>query len=452
MGKLFGTDGVRGVANSELTPIMAYKIGKITAHMLSKETVSRAKILVGMDTRISGTMLGAAFSAGACSSGADVINLGVIPTPAVAFLVRELKCDAGVVISASHNPMHDNGIKILDSKGFKLSEAFENAIEEFVLSDIDNLPVLTGADVGRIVDNYDAVDLYINYMAQIFKDINLSEVKVAIDCAEGATYHAAPEILKKLNANLHVIHNNPTGTNINEGCGSTHLDAIKKFVVDNKMDIGIAFDGDGDRVLMVCGDGNEVDGDQIMSICAHYMKEQGKLSKDMLVITVMSNMGLNIMAEENGIKLERTAVGDKYVLEKMVQEGAALGGEQSGHIIFLEHNTTGDGILTALNVLNIMHQKNSTLKEINTKMKVMPQVVVGARVSNDKKRNFDKEPTIKAAIDALDKVYEGRGRILVRASGTEPLVRIMIEGENLDKMTKEANELKSLMEKHLGAQ
>jgi len=451
MGKLFGTDGVRGVANSELTPIMAYKIGKITAHMLSNQKTSRAKILVGMDTRISCTMLGAAFSAGACSSGADIINLGVIPTPAVAYLVRELECDAGVVISASHNPMHDNGIKILDSKGFKLGEEFESAIEEFVLSEVDNLPVLTGADVGRIVDNHEAADLYINYMAQIFKDIDLSGLKIAIDCAEGATYHAAPAILKKLNANLHVIHNEPTGTNINKDCGSTHLDAIKKFVVDNKMDIGIAFDGDGDRVLMVDSDGNEVDGDQIMSFCAHYMKEQGKLSKDMLVITVMSNMGLNIMADENGIKLERTAVGDKYVLEKMVAEGAALGGEQSGHIIFLEYNTTGDGILTALNVLNIMHKKNASLKEVNTKMKVMPQVVVGAMVSNEKKRDFDKEPTVKAAIDALDKEYSGKGRILVRASGTEPKVRIMIEGEDLEKMTKEANELKLLMEKHLGA-
>ena len=451
MGKLFGTDGVRGVANRELTPIMAYKIGKIIAHILSKEKGTSVKILVGMDTRISGTMLGAAFSAGACSSGANVVNLGIIPTPAVAFLVRELRCDAGVVISASHNPMHDNGIKVLDSKGFKISAEFEGKIEEFVLSDVDNLPVLTGADVGRIVEDYESVNLYIEYMAQVFKDIDLSDIKIAIDCAEGATYLAAPAILKKLNANLHVIHNEPTGMNINKGCGSTHLDAIKKVVVDNKMDIGIAFDGDGDRVLMVDGDGNEADGDQIMSFCAHYMKEQGTLTKDMLVVTVMSNMGLNIMAEENGITLERTAVGDKYVLEKMVEEGASLGGEQSGHIIFLEHNTTGDGILTALNVLNIMHKKNATLKEVNTKMKVMPQVVVGAKVSNEKKRDFDKEPIIKDAIDALDKEYEGRGRILVRASGTEPLVRIMIEGEDLEKMTKEANELKLLMEKRLGA-
>ena len=452
MGKLFGTDGVRGVANSELTPLMAYKIGKITAHILSQQKGSRAKILIGMDTRISGTMLGAAFSAGACSSGADVINLGVIPTPAVAFLVRELKGDAGVVVSASHNPMHDNGIKILDSKGFKISMAFENEIEEFVLSDEDDsLPVLTGADVGRIIEDYEAINSYISYMAQIFKDIDLSGIKIAIDCAQGATYQAAPAILKKLGANLQIIHGEPNGTNINKDCGSTHLDAIKKFVVENKMDVGIAFDGDGDRVLMVSCDGNEVDGDQIMSICAHYMKEQGTLSKDMLVITVMSNMGLNIMAEENGIKLERTAVGDKYVLEKMVEEGAALGGEQSGHIIFLEHNTTGDGILTALNVLNIMHKKSASLKEVNTKMKVMPQVVVGAKVSNDKKRDFDKEPIIKDAIAALDKEYAGRGRILVRASGTEPLVRIMIEGEDLEKMTKEANELKLLMEKHLGA-
>jgi len=452
MGKLFGTDGVRGVANSELTPIMAYKIGKITAHILTQEKNERVKILVGMDTRISGTMLGAAFSAGACSMGADIVNLGVIPTPAVAFLVRALKSSAGIVVSASHNPMQDNGIKILDSRGFKLDADFEGRIEDYVLSDTCTLPILTGAEIGTIVEDFDAVNLYIDYMAKIFPKLDLSGMKIAIDCAEGATYQAAPTILAKLNAdNLHIIHNSPTGVNINKDCGSTHLDSLKKYVTDNKMDIGIAFDGDGDRVLMVCGNGNEVDGDQIMSICAHYMKEKGALSKDMLVITIMSNMGLNIMAETNGIKLERTAVGDKYVLQKMVEEGASIGGEQSGHIIFLEHNTTGDGILTALNVLNIMHEKSATLAGVNTQMRVMPQVVVGAKVANDKKRDFDKDPTVKDAIDALAATYEGRGRIIVRASGTEPLVRIMIEGEDLDKMTQEANELKSLMEKHLEA-
>jgi len=452
MGKLFGTDGVRGVANSELTPIMAYKIGKITAHILAQDKSERIKILVGMDTRISGTMLNAAFSAGACSMGADVINLGVIPTPAVAFLVRELKGAAGIVISASHNPMQDNGIKILDSRGFKLDASFEGKIEDYVLSDTCALPVLTGAEIGTIVEDYDAVNLYVNYMAKIFPKLDLKGMKIVIDCAEGATYQAAPAILSKLNAdNLHIIHSNPTGVNINKNCGSTYLDSLKKYVVENKMDVGIAFDGDGDRVLMVCGQGTEVDGDQIMSICAHYMKEKGTLSKDMLVITIMSNMGLNIMADANDIKLERTAVGDKYVLQKMVEEGASIGGEQSGHIIFLEHNTTGDGILTALNVLNIMHEKNASLAGVNTQMRVMPQVVVGAKVANDKKRDFDKEPLVKAAIDSLASSYEGCGRIIVRASGTEPLVRIMIEGEDLNKMTQQANELKALMEKHLGA-
>jgi len=447
MGRLFGTDGVRGVANSELTPILAYKIGKIAAHILSKGKA--AKILVGMDTRISGTMLSAAFSAGACSAGGDIINVGVIPTPAVAYLVRELECDAGVVISASHNAMQYNGIKIFDSRGFKLSDELEGEIEDFVLGDVDDIPVLTGADIGKITEDYSAVNLYIDYMAKIYKGIDLSGIKIAIDCAEGATYHAAPEILKKLGANLNVIHNAPTGININENCGSTHMKSLKEYVVENKMDIGIAFDGDGDRALMVCDRGNEVDGDQIMSICAHYMKEEGLLSKDTLVITVMSNLGLNIMAKENGINLERTAVGDKFVLEKMVEDGAALGGEQSGHIIFLEHNTTGDGILTALSVLNIMHKKGSSLSDLNTKMQVMPQVLVGATVANHKKKDFDKTPEIKDAIFELEGSYADRGRVLIRASGTEPLVRIMIEGEDLAKMTEDANELKKLMEKHL---
>ena len=450
MGKLFGTDGVRGVAGSELTSCMAYKIGKIAAHILARKKGSKPKILVGMDTRRSGPMLNAAFSSGVCAAGGDIVNLGVLPTPAVAFLVRELKCDAGVVISASHNAMQYNGIKIFDSRGFKFSDELEDEIETFVLSSTDELPVLTGCDIGTIIEDYKAVGLYIDYMANIYKGIDLSRIKIAIDCAEGATYHAAPAILGKLGADLHVIHAEPNGVNINENCGSTHLDAIKKFVVENGMAMGIAFDGDGDRALMVCDKGHEIDGDQIMSICAHYMKEQGILSKDILVATIMSNMGLNIMAEENDIKLEQTAVGDRYVLEKMLEDGAALGGEQSGHIIFLEHNTTGDGILTALSVLNIMHKKNAALCELNTKMRVMPQVLVGAEVSNSKKKDFDKTPKIVEVIAELTKSYAGRGRVLIRASGTEPLVRIMIEGEDLVKMTEEANELKTLIEKYLG--
>ena len=454
MGKLFGTDGVRGIANSELTTHIAYRIGRITAHILSREHGERPKILVGMDTRISGPMLGAALSAGICSAGGDVVNIGILPTPAVAFLVRELKASAGVVISASHNTMEYNGIKIFNSEGFKFPDEVEDEIEAFVLSKSDELEVLTGGRIGRITEDYAAVNLYVDYMVSLFGSPggsgDLSGLKIAIDCAEGATYKAAPAVLRRLGADLQIIHNRPDGVNINEGCGSTHMEAIKKYVVENSMDVGIAFDGDGDRCLMVDEKGREIDGDQILSICAHFMKEQGRLAKNTVVVTVMSNMGLSLMARENNISLKRTAVGDKFVLEKMLNCGAMIGGEQSGHIIFLEANTTGDGILTALNVLNIMKQKGELLSDINIRMKVMPQVLLGAVVSNSKKYDYDKTPEIADAIKALEESYEGRGRVLIRASGTEPLVRIMIEGEDKAKMQAEAEMIKGLIEKHLG--
>ncbi|MCL2564308.1 MAG: phosphoglucosamine mutase [Defluviitaleaceae bacterium] len=449
MGRLFGTDGVRGVANSELTPIMAYKIGRITANILKRESV-KPKIILGMDTRRSGAMLGAALSAGICSAGGDIINIGIVPTPALAFLVRELKGDAGIVITASHNTMEYNGIKIFNSEGFKLRDELEEEIEVFVFSDKDCLPSITGKDIGNIIEDYKALDLYVDYMAGIYGSLNLSGMKIAIDCAEGATYRAAPAILKRLGADLHTIHNEPNGVNINENCGSTHMEAIKKFVIENSMDIGIAFDGDGDRCLMVDEKGRELDGDQIMSVCAHFMKEQGLLSKNTLVITTMSNMGLALMARDNNINIKRTQVGDKFVLEEMLEVGAVLGGEQSGHVIFLKHNTTGDGILTALSILNVMKLKGEALSDINIRMKVMPQVLLGAKVSNTKKYDFDKVEEIKNAISLLEEAYKDRGRVLIRASGTEPLVRVMIEGENIVKMKEEANTIKELIEKHLG--
>ena len=451
MGKLFGTDGVRGVANSELTPLMAYKIGRITANILLRDTKMPPKVIIGLDTRRSGAMLSAALSAGICSAGGDVISLGVVPTPAVAFLVRELKCDAGIVISASHNTMEYNGIKIFNSEGFKLRDELEEEIEAFTLSDKDDLPFVTGSNIGSITEDYNAVDLYVDYMADIYGSIDLSNMKIAIDCAEGATYKAAPAILRRLGADLYTIHNKPNGININEKCGSTYMEAIKNFVTENSMDIGIAFDGDGDRCLMVDENGRELDGDQIMSICAHFMKEQGILAKNTLIITTMSNMGLAVMARDNNINIKRTDVGDKFVLEEMLKVGAVLGGEQSGHVIFLKHNTTGDGILTALSILNIMKQKGESLSNINVRMKIMPQVLVGAEVSNNKKYDFDKVEEIKSAVSALEKSYEDNGRVLIRASGTEPLVRIMIEGNNKVKMQEEANKLKDLIEKHLGS-
>ena len=451
MGKMFGTDGVRGIANSELTPLTAYKIGRATAALLYKEKAHKPVILVGMDTRISGPMLNAALSAGICSAGGDIIDLGIIPTPAVAYLVRDMKADAGIVISASHNPVEYNGIKIFNAKGFKLRDELENEIENIVLTDSDILPSPTGHLVGSISVKKDAVECYANYIAGIFRSLNLSNIKIALDCAEGATFAAAPMIFEKLGAKVNIIHNSPTGLNINDNCGSTHLGELGNFVRENNFDIGIAFDGDGDRCLIVNEKGEPVDGDEIMSICACHMKANSKLNSNTLVATVMSNLGLFIMGDENDINIEKTAVGDRYVLEKMLEVNASIGGEQSGHVIFLEHNTTGDGILTALNVLNIMAQEGKSIIELNTRMRVMPQTLVGAKVDNSKKNNFNTVPEIQSAIEELEKMFAGRGRVLIRASGTEPLVRVMIEGEDIDQLENEANKMKALIEKHLGS-
>ena len=450
MGKLFGTDGARGIANSELTSITAYKIGRAAASLLYKEKGQKPVILLGADTRISGSMLCAALSAGVCSAGGDIINLGVIPTPAVAYLVRHMGADAGVVISASHNPVEYNGIKIFNSNGFKLRDEMENEIEEIVFSETDNLPNPTGHLVGSISFKEDATSCYADYITGIFKGLDLSGIKIGLDCAQGATAFAAPVIFEKLGTKLNIIHNKPNGLNINEKCGSTHLEEIGAFVRENVLDIGIAFDGDGDRCLIVNEKGESVDGDEIMSICACFMKENSNLKGNTLVATVMSNLGLFIMGDENGINIEKTAVGDRYVLEKMLEIDASIGGEQSGHVIFLEHNTTGDGILTALNVLNIMVQENKSISALNTKMKIMPQILVGAKVDNSKKNDFDKVPEIQAAIEELDKLFAGHGRVLIRASGTEPLVRVMIEGEDRAQLESEANKMKDLIEKYLG--
>ena len=449
MGKLFGTDGVRGIANSGLTPLTAYKIGRATATLLHKEKGYKPTILLGMDTRISGPMLGAALSAGVCSAGGDIIDLGVIPTPAAAYLIRQMKADAGVVITASHNPVEYNGIKIFNSQGFKLRDELENEIEEIVLSESDVLPSPTGHFIGSISLKTDSTECYANYIAGIFKGIDLSGIKIALDCAEGATFTAAPMIFEKLGAKINIIHNTPTGLNINEKCGSTHLEELGSYVRDNNLDIGIAFDGDGDRCLLVSEKGVPVDGDEIMSICACFMKGKGKLKGNTLVATVMSNLGLFIMGDEIGINIEKTAVGDRYVLERMLEIDANIGGEQSGHVIFLEHNTTGDGILTALNILSIMAAESKSISELNTKMRIMPQILIGAKVDNSRKYDFNEVPEIQAAIERLEGLFAGRGRVLIRASGTEPLVRIMIEGEDREQLEKEAGKMKELIEKHL---
>lgn len=445
MGKFFGTDGVRGVANIELTPELVYRLGRAGAYVLTKHTNHTAKIIVGMDTRISGRMLEAALISGICSVGAHAVSLGVVPTPAVAHLVREYNADAGVVISASHNPVQDNGIKFFNSQGFKLRDDLELEIEDYMTTKWESIPRPYGDKVGSKSTSHDAIDNYIEFL-KTSTDISFEGIKLAIDCANGATYKAAPRVLKDLGAEVLAIHKDPDGTNINLKCGSTHLENLQKFVVEKKCDLGIAFDGDGDRCLAVDGEGNVVDGDVIMAICGKYMKECGKLKNDTIVATVMSNLGLFMMGEKNGIKIERTKVGDRYVLEHILESGDCFGGEQSGHIIFFDYNTTGDGILTAIQLLTTLKKTGQTLSEAKTVMEVLPQVLVNARVDNKRKNEYLSNETIRTEIEKLEEKFSGEGRVLIRPSGTEPIVRVMIEGRDKAVLKKEAERLARLIE------
>ncbi|MDO4300361.1 MAG: phosphoglucosamine mutase [Clostridia bacterium] len=445
MGKFFGTDGVRGVANVELTPELAYKLGRAGAYVLTKHTNHTAKIIVGMDTRISGDMLESALIAGICSVGAHAVSLGVVPTPAVAHLVRAYNADAGIVISASHNPVQDNGIKFFNSQGFKLRDDIELEIESYMTDLWEELPRPAGDRVGAKTICEEAIDDYVKFV-QTTTDIKLDGIKVAIDCANGATYKAAPIALEELGAEVYAIHREPDGTNINKNCGSTHIESLARFVVQNKCDLGIAFDGDGDRCLAVDSEGNLVDGDVIMAICGNYMKEQGKLKNDTIVATVMSNLGLHIMGKEKGIKIEKTNVGDRYVLEHILENGDCFGGEQSGHIIFFDYNTTGDGIVTAIQLLTTLKKTNMSLDEAKGIMEVLPQALVNARVDNKRKKEYLKNETIKSEIEKLEAKFSGEGRVLIRPSGTEPIVRVMIEGRDQRIIQQEAERLAKLIE------
>ena len=445
MGKFFGTDGVRGVANVELTPELAYKLGRAGAYVLTKHTNHTAKIIVGMDTRISGDMLESALIAGICSVGAQAVSLGVVPTPAVAHLVRAYNADAGIVISASHNPVQDNGIKFFNSQGFKLRDDIELEIENYMTDRWEELPRPTGDLVGAKTVCEEAVDDYVNFV-KTTTDIKLDCIKVAIDCANGATYKAAPVALTELGAEVYAIHREPDGTNINKDCGSTHIESLAKFVVDNSCDLGIAFDGDGDRCLAVDSKGNLVDGDVIMAICGNYMKECGKLKNDTIVATIMSNLGLFIMGNEKGIKIEKTKVGDRYVLEHILENGDCFGGEQSGHIIFFDYNTTGDGIVTAIQLLTTLKKTGKSLDEAKEIMEVLPQALVNARVDNKRKKDYLKNETIKSEIEKLEAKFSGDGRVLIRPSGTEPIVRVMIEGRDQQIIQQEAERLAKLIE------
>lgn len=449
MGKLFGTDGIRGIANKELTAELAFKTGQSGAYVLTKAAARRPRILIGKDTRKSGDMLEAALTAGLCSMGAKVIPLGVIPTPAVAYLTRLYKADAGVVISASHNPCEYNGIKFFNSEGYKLKDEIEDEIEDYIegRKTLDHLP--THGAVGYVSANHNAVEDYVNFAISTV-DTRLDGLKVAIDCANGASYQTAFKALNKLGANVEAIHNTPDGVNINHRCGSTHMESLCAYVTSIGADVGIAFDGDADRMLAVDENGNLIDGDQIMAVCAKHLMEQGKLEKNTLVATVMSNLGLFIAGEKLGINIPKTKVGDRYVLEEMLDKGYVLGGEQSGHIIFLEHNTTGDGLVSALQFLSVLKKTGKKASELASIVNVLPQVLVNAHVQLENKERYMEFPEIAAAIAALEAEFAGAGRVLIRPSGTEPLVRVMIEGADQAYISEKAKELADLIEKICG--
>jgi len=445
MSRMFGTDGVRGVAGAELTIELATKLGQAGAYVLTKEQEHQPTLIVGCDTRISGGMLANALMAGICSVGANAIYVGVMPTPAIAYLTRKHKVDAGVVISASHNPMEFNGIKFFNGDGYKLSDALEDEIEELIRNNMKDVVLPIGSGVGRIDYRFDLRDEYVKFMKKCVP-VDLTGMKIVIDCAEGASYYTSVKTLKDLGADLVAIHTKPDGTNINANCGSTHMEELQARVVYEKANVGLAFDGDADRLLAVDENGKIVDGDQIMAIVGNFMKSKGTLKKDTIVATVMSNLGFFLMAEKNGITMEKTKVGDRYVLERMKEIGASLGGEQSGHIIFLDENTTGDGLLSALHLLQVMVETGKPLSELAQIMEVLPQALVNAKVANHKKEKYMEYPEIADAIQKLEEKFAGEGRVLIRPSGTEPLVRVMIEGKDQQVIQEEAQRLASLIQ------
>lgn len=446
MSRMFGTDGVRGVAGTELTIELATKLGMAGAYVLTREQEHQPTIIVGCDTRISGGMLASALMAGICAVGANAIYVGVVPTPAIAYLTRKHKVDAGVVISASHNPMEFNGIKFFNGEGYKLKDELEDEIEALIRSNMKDVPIPTGSGVGKIEYRFDIQEEYISFMKKRVP-VDLSGLKIVVDCAEGASYYTSVKTLKELGANLVSIHTDPDGTNINSNCGSTHMSELQARVVYEKADIGIAFDGDADRMLAVDERGQLVDGDQIMAIIGNHMRRQGKLKKDTIVVTVMTNLGFSLMGEREGIHIEKTKVGDRYVLENMLENGYNLGGEQSGHIIFLDDNTTGDGLLSALHLLKVMVDTKEKLSDLASVMEVLPQALVNAKVPNHKKEHYMDYAEIAEAIQVLEEKFNGEGRVLIRPSGTEPLVRVMIEGKNQQEIERDAKALAELITK-----
>ncbi len=429
MGRLFGTDGVRGIANTELTCERAMQIGRAAAEVLSSKRRYLPTVLVGMDTRVSSEMLASALSAGLCSVGADVINLGVVPTPAVAYLVGKYKAHAGIMISASHNPYDFNGIKIFNEDGYKLPDELEERIESIVL-DGAPVPRLAKSDaIGRISYAQNAVKDYIDHIRATAL-YSLDGMNIALDCANGSASRTAKELFEGLGANVHLLSDQPDGLNINDNCGSTHLDNLRRYVQEHELDAGIAFDGDADRCLCIDDKGQDVDGDMIMAILALDMKNRGKLNKNAVVGTIMTNFGFTKFCEQNGIRFAATKVGDRYVLEEMLLEDYYLGGEQSGHIIFRDFSTTGDGQLTAVQLLSLLRRTQMRLSDAASVMTRYPQVIINLSVSPEEKLAFYTDYEIKAILEEAKKAFGESGRLLARPSGTEPLIRVMAEGED----------------------
>lgn len=446
MGKYFGTDGVRGVANSELTPELAFKLGRFGGYVLTKDH-NRPKVLIGRDTRISGHMLEGALVAGLLSIGAEVMRLGVISTPGVAYLTKALGAQAGVMISASHNPVADNGIKFFGPDGFKLSDDQELEIEQLMDLESDELPRPVGADLGQVNDYFEGGQKYLQYLKQSV-DEEFTGLHIALDCAHGATSSLATHLFADLDADLSTMGASPNGLNINDGVGSTHPEALAAFLKEKGAHLGLAFDGDGDRLIAIDEKGNIVDGDQIMYICGKFMKERGQLKQGTVVSTVMSNLGFYKGVEEHGIKSVQTAVGDRYVVEEMKKNGYNLGGEQSGHIIFLDYNTTGDGLLTGLQLANIMKVTGKPLSELAGEMKKYPQVLVNIRVTD--KHHVTDNQKVKEVIEQVEAEMNGNGRILVRPSGTEPLVRVMAEAPSAGLCQEYVDRIAAVVEEEMG--
>ena len=448
MARLFGTDGVRGIANEEMTAELAMSIGRAAAAVLTQGRRRRPLVVIGKDTRLSSDMLESSLAAGLCSVGADVIIVGVTPTPAVAFLVHQYKADAGIMISASHNPYPYNGIKIFSGDGFKLPDDLENRIEALVLDEPETIALVKNEDLGTMSYRKTAVDDYVKHLVSTVPT-SLDGLRIVVDCANGSASATAPLLFEDLGADVHFLSSEPDGVNINENCGSTHLGHLKKYVLDHKMDVGVAFDGDADRCLCIDEKGNVIDGDFIMAICALDMKQRGKLRRDTVVGTIMTNMGFHKFCDDNDIRFEATKVGDRYVLEELEIEGYNFGGEQSGHVIFRDFSTTGDGQLTAIQLLCHLRGSGKTLSELSSVMPQYPQVMKNVKVSPQGKLAFYNNDAVHDVVEKYKNMLGEEGRVVVRVSGTEPLIRVMVEGKNKESIEKAAAEIAGVVKTEL---